>query len=218
MPRFTGQNKKKINPRYFLNETSEREELNERPRDRDDRRGPSVGRDYKQHTAMQACNADKHCEGIEDWVDRLTGTGYYEGEKPLTATKDKARLIKKYSDAISPPDGFGAWDNYYSQPFSMKNVPTNKWRSPGSPLDMLLTVLIRRGVRLAQKADPERGAWADDDPSSKKGDFVKFANRSDEELYLELRQMLGHSPDMEKFGKANNPGWNRPGEDLDRGY
>ena len=37
--------------------------------------------------------------------------------------------------------------------------------------------------------------------------------KSDYDLYLFLRNFLGHTPNMNKFGKANNPGWDIPGED-----
>ena len=76
----------------------------------------------------------------------------------------------------------------------------------------MLVVLIRRGVKKAQEKDPNRGAWADDDPKSKVGTFVELG-RSDYDLYLWLRNFLGHTPNMNKFGKANNPGWDIPGEE-----
>ena len=213
MPKFNRQNKKKINPRYFLNETVEKQELNERTRDHSDRRGPSVKRKYKDHVAMQSCNAGKHCNGIEDWVERMGATGYYEGGKKIANISDKASAIKQYSDAIAPPDGVESWDSYFgTSPFSVKGYSDMELKKPGSPLDKLLVVLIRRGVRKAQKSDPNRGAWNDDDPKSKVGTFVEL-EKSDYDLYLFLRNFLGHTPNMNKFGKANNPGWDIPGED-----
>ena len=173
MPKFNRQNKKKINPRYFLNETVEKQELNERPRDRSDRRGPSVKRKYEDHVAMKSCNAGKHCNGIEDWVERMGATGYYEGGKKIADISNKAATIKQYSDAIAPPDGIESWDSYFgTDPFSVKNYSDMELKQPGSPLDKLLVVLIRRGVRKAQKSDPNRGTWNDDDPKSKVGAFV----------------------------------------------
>ena len=227
MPRFTGQNKKKINPRYFLEETKDRDQVKEAigsfaTADRAEKAAQSGMANYKAAAAAgeaddradlsSVCTAGKHCEGIMDWVDRLTATGYYEGEKPMVSGNNKARLVKQYSDAIASPSGEISWDDYYgTRPFSVRGYKNNDLKKAGSPLDLLLTILMRRGVRRAQEKDPNRGSWADDDPSSKRGSFVDL-ERSDNELYLFLRNLLGHTPNMNKFGKGNNPGWDRPGE------
>jgi len=228
MPKFNRQNKKKINPRYFLEETTNRDQVEEAfgsfaTPDRAKKVAQSgmanyraiaaAGEEAEKADLSSVCTAGKHCEGIMDWVERMGATGYYEGGKKMAVITDKAAAIKEYSDAIAPPDGVESWDSYFgTSPFSVKGYSDIELKRPGSPLDKLLVVLIRRGVRKAQKLDPNRGSWNDDDPRSKVGTFVKLS-KSDYELYLFLRNFMGHTPNMNKFGKANNPGWDIPGEE-----
>ena len=90
MPKFNKQNKKKIDPRYFLNETANRDQVEEvigsfATSDRAEKVAQSglsnyravaaAGEEAESADLSSVCTAGKHCEGIMDWVDRMTATG-----------------------------------------------------------------------------------------------------------------------------------------------
>ena len=184
MPKFYRQNKKRIDPRYFLNETTNRDaDLGEGfDIDTNDDRAISSqelramadeldsGRSSGQ--SQEQGSSGRHDRGIDKMVDRLTGQGsYYGNPKDPTYGNDPEKLRSLLDKIINDPDH--GWNSIHPSDFTGEK----------NQLPILMKVLIEKGAKQAR----EEG-----------GDKKISLQPDEQEMYEWLRRSLGYRADMGK--------------------
>jgi|TARA_B100000282_G_scaffold54242_1_gene35192 hypothetical protein len=186
MPKFYRQNKKKIDPRYFLHETTNRDndlyegfdidKDDDNQISGDELRALADELESRQSSDMSGQKTEKgqgpHSRGIDKMVDMLTGQGSYYGDpKDPTYGNDPENLRSLLEKIINDPDH--GWNTIHPSDFTGEK----------NQLPILMKVLIDKGVKQARE----------------EGSDKKISLQPDEqEMYEWLRRKLGYRADMGK--------------------
>tara|TARA_R100001510_G_C7613348_1_gene176219 strand:+ start:417 stop:998 length:582 start_codon:yes stop_codon:yes gene_type:complete len=180
MPKFYRQNKKKIDPRYFLHETTNRDnDLYEGfDVDKDDDNQISgdelraLADELESGNSQEQGSSDRHDRGIDKMVDMLSGQGSYYGDpKDPTYGDDPEKLRSLLDKIINDPDH--GWNSVHPSDFTGEK----------NQLPILMKVLIEKGTKQAR----EEG-----------GDKKISLQPDEQEMYEWLRRKLGYRADMGK--------------------
>mgnify|MGYP003109562732 FL=1 len=180
MPKFYRQNKKKIDPRYFLHETTNRDnDLYEGfDVDKDDDNQISgdelraLADELESGNSQEQGSSDRHDRGIDKMVDMLSGQGSYYGDpKDPTYGDDPEKLRSLLDKIINDPDH--GWNSVHPSDFTGEK----------NQLPILMKVLIEKGTKQAR----EEG-----------GDKKISLQPDEQEMYEWLRRKLGSRADMGK--------------------
>ena len=180
MPKFYRQNKKKIDPRYFLHETTNRDaDIHEGfDIDKDDDNQISgdelraLADELESGKSQEQGSSARHDRGIDKMVDMLSGQGSYYGDpKDTTYGDDPEKLRSLLDKIINDPDH--GWNSVHPSDFTGEK----------NQLPILMKVLIEKGVKQAR----EEG-----------GDKKISLQPDEQEMYEWLRRKLGYRADMGK--------------------
>ena len=180
MPKFYRQNRKKIDPRYFLNETTNRDADLEEGYDLDANDDGQLSPDGLRRMAdelesgqsQEKGSSSRHSRGIDKMVDRLSGQGSYYGEpKDSTYGNNPEELRALLDKIINDPDN--GWNTIHPSDFTGEK----------NQLPILMKVLIDKGAKQAR----EEG-----------GDKKISLPPDEQKMYEWLRRNLGYRADMGK--------------------
>ena len=109
MPKFNGQNKKRIDPRYFLNETTNRDENIEEITMGSEMYGDDLQHQYGQHKAFIAKIKDEVEKTLQMMLDDGRASGleneFADVVDGMMAGKLSDKQIEDLDDAINPKRG-----------------------------------------------------------------------------------------------------------------
>lgn len=177
MPKFYKQNKRRIDPRYFLSETTNRDQDLEEGYSLDANKDGQLSPDALRRMADELETGpqkpeDHHSRGIDRMVDKLTGQGSHSGmPKDSTYGDDPEKLRNLLNSVLNDPNH--GWGNLHPSDFTGQK----------SDWPMLMRTLMEKGAKIAK----EEG----------KGDRISLPPE-EQELYEWLRRKLGYRADMSK--------------------
>ena len=180
MPKFYRQNRKRIDPRYFLNETTNRDLDLEEGYDLDANDDGQLSPDGLRRMAdelesgqsQEQGASGRHARGIDKMVDRLTGQGMYFGADKDSLYGSRPEDLRDVLEKVlnDPQHGWSNWD-------------PSDFSGEKNDYAMLLKVLLEKGAKLAKQ----------------EGEGNKISLPPDEQqFYSWLRKELGYRADMGK--------------------